>query len=167
MLRHTEYRESVAFSNWLTTMGIRHFHVPNETGGNAARGVMNRRMGVQKGVPDFFVFIQAKYSTTGKPINLAIEMKSTSGRPTKDQRAWLTFLTRQEFVSAVCHGWIDGRDLVNEYIKPKKVEFQFYVIAHCETNNLDPLEEVMNLNKTLDYCYRSCYNDNVIKKGIA
>lgn len=44
-----EYREAVNLHRWLEIRGIDHFHVPNETGGNPARGAMNKRMGVKKG----------------------------------------------------------------------------------------------------------------------
>lgn len=95
---HREYKEAVKLHRWLEVRGIEHFHVPNETGGNAARGAMNKRMGVKKGVPDFFIFHGDR--------NIAIELKRKDGGngATKDQRRWLQILAAHKFESYLCDG---------------------------------------------------------------
>lgn len=112
----TEYQESVAFHQWLTIKKIPHFHVPNETGGNQARGAMNKRMGVSKGVCDFFVF-------TPKA-NLAIEMKRrTGGTVSKEQREWLQILARHGFECGIAKGADEAIEFVNQFIEKERVEF--------------------------------------------
>lgn len=95
---HREYKEAVKLHRWLEVRGIEHFHVPNETGGNPARGAMNKRMGVSSGVPDFFIF-------HGKRM-IAIELKRSDGGngATDNQLEWLRKLASYGFEAYVCNG---------------------------------------------------------------
>lgn len=112
----SEYQEAVAFHQWLTIKKIPHFHVANEGNGNQARGAMNKRMGVSKGVPDFFIFTPQA--------NLAIELKRrTGGTVSKEQREWLQILARQGFECGIAKGAGEAIDFVNEYLEKERVEF--------------------------------------------
>lgn len=104
----TEYQESVLLHQWLDVRKIPHFHVPNENGRNSAqRGAMNKRMGVSKGVPDFFVF------TPGK--NIVIELKRQKGGTVSlDQRRWLETLSKQGFTCGIARGAQEAIEFIQQ-----------------------------------------------------
>ena len=104
---HAEYNEAVKLHRWLEARGIRHFHVPNETGGNAWRGSSNRAMGVSAGVPDYFVFLP-------NGVNLAIELKRADkpAYASQSQKDWLKFLSTRDFMVYVAHGAQEAVDYI-------------------------------------------------------
>lgn len=102
-----EYNEAVRLHRWLEIRDIRHFHVPNETGGNAWRGSANKRMGVSAGVPDYFVFLP-------NGVNLVIELKRADkpAYASKEQREWLAYLSTRGFKVCVAHGAKEAVDYI-------------------------------------------------------
>lgn len=117
IMRSLEYPEACAFHEYLEVRKIRHFHCPNETGGNPRRGAMNKRIGVVAGIPDFFVFL-------GDGIRIVIELKEPNGGSASPaQKSWLEFLAREGFHCAVCHGAKEAIEFVEEIEKEVKGEF--------------------------------------------
>lgn len=104
----SEYKEAETFHNWLERRHIDHFHVPNETGGNPARGAMNKKIGVQSGVPDYFVFYKGR--------RIAIELKRSDGGSgaTDSQYKWLRKLASYGFESYVCNGATEAIEAVQD-----------------------------------------------------
>ena len=113
---HKEYLEASQLHNWLKWRDIKHFHCPNETGGNIHRGVMNKRIGVSAGVPDYFIFLNAEQSKDGVPVNIAIELKEPSGKnkASKFQDEWLRVLNGQGFKVKVAFGYLDAVNFIKE-----------------------------------------------------
>lgn len=107
----SEYVEACEFHNWLVGQGIDHFHTPNETGGNQARGAMNKRIGVSSGIPDFFIFVPRGDGTF---INVVIELKRQDGGSglSKTQREWLVKLARYGFEAYKCDGAREAIDTI-------------------------------------------------------
>lgn len=129
---HKEYIEASHLHNWLKWRNIKHFHCPNETGGNVGRGVMNKRIGVSAGVPDYFVFLNGNQTKSGEFVNIAIELKEPSGKnkASTKQKEWLEVLENQGFKVYVAFGFLDAVNFIkkcgyvdNEIPSPK--EFQF------------------------------------------
>lgn len=104
---HNEYNESVKLHRWLEVRGIKHFHCPNENYGNTWASVSGARMGVSKGVPDYFIFLP-------NGVNACIELKRSDGYAyaSKDQKDWLAFLSSRGFRVAVCHGAEEAVDFL-------------------------------------------------------
>lgn len=94
-----EYNEAVRLHKWLEVRGIKHFHVPNETGGNAWRGSSNKRMGVSAGVPDYFIFLP-----NGKNVALELKRGDSPAYATEKQKEWLKYLSTRGFDVCVAHG---------------------------------------------------------------
>jgi len=104
----TEYQEAVTLHQWLSAKQIHHFHVPNENGRNGAqRGAMNKRMGVSKGVPDFFVFTPTA--------NIVIELKrQKGGSVSPEQRDWLNRLAHAGFTCAIARGAQEAIEFITQ-----------------------------------------------------
>ena len=109
----SEQEEGEAFSAELTLRGIKHTHIPNETGGDKPailRGLRMQRAGTSPGFPDYLVYTHGK--------RIAIELKRVAGSKTSDdQREWLIFLSQYGYHCAVCHGAAEAMEFVNEVIK--------------------------------------------------
>ena len=75
-------------------------HVKNETQEGAARVAVDKAMGVKRGVPDLCL-----PAPRGKYHGLYIEMKTETGRTTRDQDWWGEKLLEQGYMWEVCHGW--------------------------------------------------------------
>ena len=108
---HREYNEGVKLHQFLKYRDIAHAHVPNETGGNFARGSMNKNLGVSAGFPDYVIFLKPSQTKRGMPLNVAIELKEPSGKnkATPLQKQWLELLQGQGFIVSVCYGFEDAK----------------------------------------------------------
>lgn len=111
---HSEFNECVKLHQWLKWRDIKHFHCPNETGGNWQRGALNKKIGVSAGVPDYLLFLTADQTSKGLPVNIAIEMKEPSGKNKAStlQKEWLKTLSAQGFLVRVCFGFEDAKDFI-------------------------------------------------------
>lgn len=68
--------------------------------------------GVKPGVPDLCLPV----SRCGYH-GLYIEMKSKTGRPTKDQKEWISDLTSEGYLAVVCKGAEQAIDLLQSYVR--------------------------------------------------
>jgi len=88
------------------------FHVPN--GGTRAvrEAARFKRMGVQPGVPDYFLDVPR-----GAFHGLRIEMKSPTGKVSDEQKDWLYRLNKHGYCAVVCYGWEDAAKMIESYLK--------------------------------------------------
>jgi hypothetical protein len=87
------------------------FHIPNGGHRSRSQGAILKLAGVRAGVPDLFLPVpRAPYH------GLWIEMKAGKGRPTPEQRGWLEALAAQGYVTAVCWGFEEAREMVAGYL---------------------------------------------------
>ena len=88
------------------------FHVKNETAEGAGRVAADRIQGVKKGVPDLCLPV-----ARGPYHGLWIEMKNERGRVSDAQQWWVSRLTEQNYMAAVCHGWEAAVKLLEWYLE--------------------------------------------------
>lgn len=86
-------------------------HIPNGQNVGTATGARLKRMGLRAGFPDLFLYVPR-----GTWHGMAIEMKTTTGRPSVLQLKYQKLLTEQGYLSAVCYGFDDARELINKYL---------------------------------------------------
>lgn len=87
------------------------FAVPN--GGHRAKrtAAAMKAEGAKAGVPDYLLPV----ARGGHP-GLAIELKTATGRPSPEQRAWLAHLEAQGWRAVVARGWEQAWDVVRDYM---------------------------------------------------
>jgi hypothetical protein len=88
-----EYQLTCKVAEMLKAAGLLYTHVPTECP-DKMRAIMQARMGVVAGVPDFLIFT---------PPQLAIELKKPKkGRLSEEQQQWLAELENFGWRVAVC-----------------------------------------------------------------
>ena len=90
------------------------FHIPNEGKRSPQVGSKMKKMGMKAGVPDLFFPVPR-----GKYHGLFIELKAGKGRATENQKAWLKRLSRQGYCAAICYGWQEAANCIQEYLRLK------------------------------------------------
>lgn len=87
------------------------FAVPN--GGWRAKrtAAAMKAEGVKPGVPDYLLPVRR-----GEHVGLAIELKTATGRPSPEQRAWLAHLAGQGWHAVIARGWEEAWDVVRDYM---------------------------------------------------
>lgn len=91
------------------------YHVANEGKRTARYGAELKRMGLKNGVPDIVL-----PAPRGDYHGLYIEMKVGQNRPTASQKEFLEFLTKQNYVAAVCYSAEATINLIKNYLKERK-----------------------------------------------
>jgi hypothetical protein len=76
------------------------YHVPNERKCSEIQGAQLKRIGVKRGVPDLCLPV-----ARGQYHGLYIEMKTTHGTTSAEQKWWGAELLGQGYYWEVCHGW--------------------------------------------------------------
>lgn len=116
--RQPELEEQAALIEWADKTvidGIRIgdylIHIPNEgkRGPKAARDV--KRLGLIAGVPDLFLALPREGYA-----GLWIEMKSTEGIETKEQKDWRNNLCSAGYKSSVCFGYDMAVQCITDYL---------------------------------------------------
>jgi hypothetical protein len=87
------------------------FAVPN--GGHRSKRVAGQMKaeGVRRGVPDY-LFPVPRGGFNG----LAIELKTSKGQPSAEQRAWLEALRSHGWHAVLCRGWEQAWGVVRDYL---------------------------------------------------
>jgi len=105
MRKHEEYDYQVAVFQWAAWQQQQYpelefmFAVMNETRGiSLAKGARDKKQGKKSGVPDIWL-----PSPRGGYHGLIIEMKSTKGVTSENQKKYLEFLKKQGYMNAVCN----------------------------------------------------------------
>lgn len=93
------------------------FHIPNGGSRGKAEAAHFKAEGVKPGVPDLLLPV-----ARGPYHGLFIELKrQKGGKISKAQKAWLEGLTTQGFLAAVCYGWKDAAELIENYLDERGV----------------------------------------------
>ena len=80
--------------------------------------VKAKATGYKKGFPDLFIYEIAKIDDNVYA-GLAIELKTKTGRPTKEQVEWIKQLQKRGYMASICKGIDEALELINNYIKNK------------------------------------------------
>lgn len=110
-MNETEHVLQRVVALYLDVKGYLWTHVANERKTSARHGYRLKQAGVKSGVPDVLIFepweeITRDYKNEVVLIEqgpgVAIELKSSTGRVTKNQRRWLEHLRLRGWKTAVC-----------------------------------------------------------------
>lgn len=105
----SETSECIAIVKWALSVDLEIVHVPNGMGRSKIEGNLLKKMGLRPGFPDYFIPQSPKYAPHSMDLSrirvdrksTAFEMKKRDGSdPTKRQKAWLDYLT--------CNNWLCG-----------------------------------------------------------
>lgn len=110
-MRGSEAYEQIAVVDYCDLKHIPIFHIPNGGSRNKREAKNLKRQGVKKGIPDLCVPV-AKGGFHG----LYIEMKSETGKPTKEQLEWIETLNRNGYKAVVCYGFDEARETIDQYM---------------------------------------------------
>lgn len=86
-------------------------HVPNGQNVGLRQGARLKGMGLCSGFPDLFLFVPV-----GAYNGMAIEMKSSSGRPSKRQLDVILQLQNQGYCARIAYGFADAAAAIKEYM---------------------------------------------------
>jgi len=123
--RNEEHRIQSAFFKWAKYASVQYpglklmFAIPNGGARDAVTGAMLKREGVKPGVPDIFLACPV-----GEYHGLFIEMKTAKGRPSPEQREWLSRLRSRGYAAVICHGLDEAIDTATAYVTGRRACFQ-------------------------------------------
>lgn len=86
-------------------------HSPNGGKRDGFTGAQMKALGVKPGFPDLIL-----PARSGQHPGLAIEMKSSTGRVSDEQAAWLDYLTGQQWATAVARSADEARTILCDYL---------------------------------------------------
>lgn len=114
----TEHWEQMQLFDWaenLPELAVM-YAIPNGGHRDIRVAVRLKEEGVKAGVPDICLPVPR-----GGKHGLYIELKRRKyGRVSADQLRWLEALTREGYACAVCCGWEQARDVINDYLRGDK-----------------------------------------------
>lgn len=110
-LAPSEDEEQEAVVNYCRLRSIPIVHIPNESKRSAAYGAKLKRMGLSPGFPDLFI-PQARNGSHG----LFIELKTATGKVSKEQKEWLALLREEGYTAYICRGFNSAVAAINEYL---------------------------------------------------
>lgn len=125
--RDEEHNEQVVFFNRIRTLALndaryaaavdRTYAIPN--GGDRSKRAAGRLKaeGVRAGVADVFVSLPS-----GTAHGLYIEMKSMTGKPSREQQAWLGESARLGYAAACCRGATEAMRVWRTYVDTGAIE---------------------------------------------
>lgn len=87
------------------------FHIPNGGMRSKREAAELKSIGVKPGVSD--LFLPAMVGGYG---GLWIEMKTTDGRLSEEQQAWLNEMNESGYKAHVCYGWQEAIQRIDEYM---------------------------------------------------
>lgn len=86
-------------------------HIPNGGKRDKKEAAALRRQGVKSGVPDLCL-----PSAHGGYHGLYIELKVGRNKTSDNQNMWLEMLMKQNYKIAVCYGWREAADTIEDYL---------------------------------------------------
>lgn len=107
----------INFINWINyhypDIGDLTYHFANERKCTPQQGVLLRRMGVKRGVADLFIaYPRAQTNFSG----LWLELKTETGKLTKEQREFLEKMRAQGYCASCAWGIEQAKDIFLAYI---------------------------------------------------
>ena len=123
-MRHDEDEQQAALFAWIRARedeveALRFaFHPPNGGMRSKATAANMMRLGTRRGCPDVWLPTPTPgYAGPGKGyIGLIIEMKAGRNKPTPEQKAYMGYLARQGWHTAVCYDWLTAARLIAAYL---------------------------------------------------
>lgn len=114
-----EHREQVALFQWANIKGIGMlFAIPNGGHRHKATAAKLKAEGVKPGIPDICLAI-AKGEYHGLFIEMKRRKEDGKSAVSPKQRAWITALNLNGYQAAVCYGWLEAKEVIEEYLKIK------------------------------------------------
>lgn len=119
-MNQTEHYEQVKLFQWAKAQSSKHlqltmmFAIPNGGQRNIVTATKLKAEGVKSGVPDILL----AYPSIGCH-GLFIEMKSPKGKVSDNQREWLSALSANEYLTAVCYSFDEAKKVICEYLEIK------------------------------------------------
>lgn len=89
--------------------------IPNGGARSQRTGAMLKAEGVMAGAPDLFLFVP-----TNKYHGLAIEMKTTTGRQSNNQKEWQCFAEAQGYKYVLCRSFEQFQNEIKNYLQGKE-----------------------------------------------
>jgi len=110
-----ESREQIALFQWIRLHPkLKHiaYHVPNERKTSKISGFILKQLGVLSGVSDVVIPV-----ARGGFHGMYIEMKSTKGRLSENQKSFLDNMTKEGYMAVCAHGFDSAKQFIEEYLK--------------------------------------------------
>lgn len=115
-MKSEESQHQQAFFQWLA-VNEKHcphfkwfFHIPNGGNRNIVTASRMKREGVKRGVLDIFNHIGSRNHK-----GLWVEMKSSVGRLSKEQKEWVYELETEGYKVAICRDWREAANAAIDY----------------------------------------------------
>ena len=114
-MKHSESNEQIAAMDWLRAqhpmVAECTMHIGNGRKSSYYAGYIMKRMGVLKGASDLFIaWPNRTYH------GLFIEMKSQTGRPTPEQKAFIERMNAHGYLAQVCYGAEEAINAIKDYL---------------------------------------------------
>ena len=110
-----ESREQIALFQWIRLHPkLKHiaYHVPNERKTSKISGCILKRLGVLSGVSDVVIPV-----ARGGYHGMYLEMKSSKGRLSENQKSFLDNMTKEGYMAVCAHGFDSAKEFIEEYLK--------------------------------------------------
>ena len=115
----SELQHQIAVIKWTQQPEIRSkypelkllYHIPNERKCSEQQGVLLKKSGVKKGVPDLCLPV-----ARGQHHGLYVELKKPDGETTMEQRWWIEQINAQGYFAVDCYGWQDAVRTLEWYL---------------------------------------------------
>jgi hypothetical protein len=109
-MKYEEDRMQMAVARYLDLLGVLWFHPANERKTSIQAGVRLKKKGVKSGVPDCLM-LESNNTYKG----LVIELKTTKGKLSENQKKWLSDLQDNGFCCYVCRSFDEAKEKIDEY----------------------------------------------------
>lgn len=116
----TEDQEQTWLFSWASAMEYRYpelslmYHIPNGGKRSKAEAVRFKAMGVKAGVSDIHLPV-----ARGGYYGLYIELKALDGRPTQNQKDFLSAVQKQGYLGAFAYGGEEAARIIEDYLGGK------------------------------------------------
>jgi hypothetical protein len=110
-----ESREQIALFQWIRLHPkLKHiaYHVPNERKTSKISGFILKQLGVLSGVSDVVIPV-----ARGGFHGMYIEMKSTKGRLSENQKSFLDNMAKEGYMAVCAHGFDSAKQFIEGYLK--------------------------------------------------
>ena len=110
-----ESREQIALFQWIRLHPkLKHiaYHVPNERKTSKISGFILKQLGVLSGVSDVVIPV-----ARGGFHGMYIEMKSTKGRLSDNQKSFLDNMAKEGYMAVCAHGFDSAKQFIEGYLK--------------------------------------------------
>jgi len=120
MNKHPEQKIQHKIMNWCRDHLLKVYGTANGQFINTWSAIRERGL-LGKGLPDLFILIPAGRSNTGSTIMVCMEVKSATGRATKEQKEFISLVEsiKGEIHGVVVHGFDEAVSFITSLLAPK------------------------------------------------